>query len=111
MIEHGAIWVCTWGTDCERIHDTFDEADVGDGTKDSSEFIMTTWHTDDSLDEVVDFFLTCAFPLDQHLDTCSWVAITIGDCAQYSSVEETIERAITATETNEAQNKRMESNA
>lgn len=105
LIERGAIYVCTWGTDCERVHDIFDEADVGDGTNDSDEFIMTTWHADDSLDEAVDFFLTCAFPLDQHLDTCSWAAITIGDYASPSSVEETIKRAITANESNEAQNR------
>jgi len=51
LIERGAIYVCTWGSDCERVHDIFDEVDVGDGSEDTDEFIMTTWHTDDSLDE------------------------------------------------------------
>ena len=90
LIERGAIFVCTWGPDCERVHDIFDEADVGDGNSDPDDFIMTTWHTDDSLLEVVEFFLTCAFPLDWHLDECSWVAVTIGDSTPASSVEKAI---------------------
>jgi len=101
LIDRGAIYVCTWGPDCERVHDIFDEADIGDGTKDSDEFIMTTWHTDDSLHEAVEFFLNCAFPLDQHLDNCSWIVITVRGATPRSSVEETINRAISETETNE----------
>ena len=40
---------------------------------------MTTWHSNDTLSEAVDFFLASAFPSDEHFDAASYVAIAIGD--------------------------------
>jgi hypothetical protein len=30
-IDRGLFWVSVWGPDCERVHDIFDEVDVGEG--------------------------------------------------------------------------------
>lgn len=104
LVDRGVTYACAWGSDCERIHDVFDEVDVGAVSGDPDDFIMTTWHSDESLDEAVDFFLACAFPLDQHLDTCSWIAIIVGDATPASLVEDAIHRGISPTETTETQN-------
>ena len=41
------------GKDCELIHDIIDEYCVGDGT--SILYNITTWHDDETLDEVISF--------------------------------------------------------
>jgi hypothetical protein len=47
--------ICVVGGDCERVHDVIDELIVGDGSADDSEWPATTWHADQSLDEVRSF--------------------------------------------------------
>ncbi len=61
-IGHGLFAMSSWGTDCERVHDIFDEVDVeldlrtGDGRSLPSPVVMTAWHSDESLGEALDFF-------------------------------------------------------
>lgn len=43
-----------WGAGSERVHDALDEIIVGD-SDDPERFILTTWHSDESLSEVRDF--------------------------------------------------------
>jgi hypothetical protein len=82
MLDAGVVYVCTWGNDCEKMHDIFDEIIVereidkgGDGT-----CILTTWHSKDTLDEALWFALCSAFPDDKYKDMCrSILAMTIGD--------------------------------
>jgi len=47
-------YALTFGHDCERWHDGIDETCVGDGTA-GGRFLMTTWHDDEPIEEVVDF--------------------------------------------------------
>jgi hypothetical protein len=64
IMDAGCVYLCTWGPYCELMHDLADEAFVmkqlsvpnADGT------IMTTWHVDDSLAEVVEFALRSTEP-------------------------------------------------
>lgn len=67
----GAIYFCTWGRDCEWFHDIVDEVIVADGLSEctfsgptAGDVIMTTWHENESLEEALDFFATCAVPTD-----------------------------------------------
>ncbi len=74
-LTQGAVYVCTWGPDCERVHDIFDEAIVGrllDGGEAASSHttITTTWHHGETLEEAFDFFLTAAAPGDDHAAVC-----------------------------------------
>eukprot|EP01037_Dinobryon_pediforme_P033461 gene33461-38903_t len=50
----GIKWIAVVGDECSRIEDMIDELVVGDGS-DLSRFIMTTWHENQSLSEVVEF--------------------------------------------------------
>ena len=46
---------CTVGKDCELWHDIMDEIIVGDGTVENNFDMVTTWHNDETLEEVIDF--------------------------------------------------------
>jgi len=59
IINNGLSYVCLWGEDCERVHDIIDEAIVMREIESGIELplIMTTWHTNDTLDEALWFAL------------------------------------------------------
>jgi hypothetical protein len=70
-LKHGMVYFCSWGPGCERFHDIVDEViledDIGErkfAGPNRGDVIMTTWHTEDTLEEALDFFLTCAVPTD-----------------------------------------------
>jgi len=74
LLRAGCIYFCVWGADCERVHDIFD----GD-CLDVKPLIMTTWHSKESLDDALWFFVYSAFPDDGYWDTSrSGLAISIG---------------------------------
>jgi hypothetical protein len=47
-------YALTFGHDCEIWHDIIDETCVGDGAGEER-FIMTTWHDDEPIEDVIDF--------------------------------------------------------
>lgn len=55
IIEQKVLLFCSVGKDCELWHDIMDEMLVGDGSFERDFFMITTWHTDESLAEVVEF--------------------------------------------------------
>jgi hypothetical protein len=70
-LNQGMVYFCAWGPDCERFHDIVDELVVEDGVgaskfagPSSSDTVMTTWHTTDTLEDAIDFFASCAVPTD-----------------------------------------------
>src|ERR1700681_2388283 len=74
LLDAGCIYFCAWGTDCERVHNVFDGECL-----DVDPVIMTTWHSEDSLDDALWFFVYSAYPDDGYLDTCrSALALTVG---------------------------------
>ena len=54
FIDKRILLFCAVGKDCELWHDVMDEHLVGDGV-DRDFFMITTWHEDESLQEVRDF--------------------------------------------------------
>jgi ADP-heptose:LPS heptosyltransferase len=78
LLARGLAYICTWGPDCERVHDIFDCAYVGDGTVALTLDFMSTWHSSDSFHEAVAFFALAAFPTDDACEDLSYVAILIG---------------------------------
>lgn len=79
-ISRGACWVSTWGPDCERVHDIFDEVAVGDGLAEPAS-VLTTWHDDEPLSETLSFFWDSAFcPGDRESGPLRLV-IAVGDRA------------------------------
>jgi hypothetical protein len=63
LIGLGASYICCWGPDCERFHDCFDEADwMVNGESSDGRVLMTTWHSDEPLQEAIWFGLNSAIP-------------------------------------------------
>jgi hypothetical protein len=52
-IESGCGYICAWGDGCELVHDLFDEVAIA-----VDRFVMSTWHTDESLADALYFSLT-----------------------------------------------------
>ena len=74
LLRAGCVYFCAWGADCERVHDVFDGECF-----DVEPVIMTTWHSQDSLDEALWFFVSNAYPDGGYWDTSrSGLAISIG---------------------------------
>ena len=74
LLKSGCVYFCAWGPDCERVHDLFDSQ-----CDKATPLIMTTWHTNDSLDDVVWQFTNCSWPADEYWDSSrSGLALTVG---------------------------------
>jgi hypothetical protein len=86
-LDRGIVYFCAWGPGCERFHDIVDEVIVEDGVSkrrfvgpNASDVIMTTWHEDESLEEALDFFVTCAVPTGGFASDSSFrLVITVGN--------------------------------
>jgi len=59
----GCVYVCTWGEGCEWLHDAFDEAFIRAVPEDrwDDEFVLTTWHDDEPLDEALWYAVFVAY--------------------------------------------------
>ena len=69
LIDAGGVYFCTWGDNCELVHDIIDEELVGDGLAlDVKPHVMTSWNDDDSLAEAIWFALYTATPI-RHTST------------------------------------------
>jgi hypothetical protein len=78
-LKSGLAYLCVWGPDCERVHDIFDEVDVELDADQTKPVVMTTWHSDESLEDALSFFLHSAFPDEAYEKTClDWIIAPIG---------------------------------
>ena len=76
----GAVYVCAWGPDCERVHDTVDDVHLAANSFSPDALtLMTTWHSKEPLSEAIWFALNCASPSDGYDEGCaSIVGLIIG---------------------------------
>lgn len=84
LFSRGASYLCTWGRDCERVHDVAEETDAFPDELASPEDTvrLTTSHTDDPLEEVVDFLLRWTVPHAYYAPTTNAsLVLCIGDDA------------------------------
>ena len=80
LLKAGAIYICAWGPDCERVHDIFDEEIVGSDPSPDDPFIMTTWHSRETLAGAIWFVLMCSnMDEDCALGCTSTLGVTIGN--------------------------------
>jgi hypothetical protein len=76
LLAAGCVYICTWGSGCERVHDIFDHVDVTRSPE--GPWVMSTWH-DEPFDEALWFLLFAAYPDPSFADTCcSAVVVSIG---------------------------------
>jgi hypothetical protein len=79
LIGRGLAWLCTWGPDCERVHDSFDLALLEFDPQGARGVIMTTWHDDEPLSEAIWFFVSAASPDKSYEKTClDWIVAGVG---------------------------------
>jgi len=91
LLEHGCAYLCTWGPDCERVHDAMDRCVVDNDPPNSSRgTVMTTWHDQESLEEALDFFLSCTLPDESFAPHgCNRaIAIAIGSSEWVNAIRE-----------------------
>ncbi|MGH9968072.1 MAG: DUF7684 family protein [Pyrinomonadaceae bacterium] len=81
LVANGMRYFCSWGGDCERVHDLVDSVIIEndpDETEDS--VIITMWFEEKSLDEALWQFLYVAFPANDYEADCQAdLAIVIGN--------------------------------
>jgi hypothetical protein len=70
-LQQGMVYCCLWGPGCERFHDIVDDVVAEDGRNECrfvgpgpGDAIMTTWHSDESLEQALEFFATSALPTE-----------------------------------------------
>ena len=49
--------------------------------------MMSTWHSKESLEEAIWFFVHCAVPLDTEMETTSCLAVTVGSSDWAAAVD------------------------
>lgn len=90
LLRAGAVYVCAWGRDCERVHGIVDSVLVKTAVASDSDTalgVMTTWHSEESLADATWFLLFTAHPDDAYSSTCtSSVAITVGASARADEI-------------------------
>jgi hypothetical protein len=87
LVEAGAVYVCVWGPDCERVHDLFDQASPVEESPTQNDVVMTTWHQKESLEEALWFFVNCAVPTESFVSECqNWIAVSIGNDNWYREI-------------------------
>jgi hypothetical protein len=80
ILRKGLVYLSAWGPDCERVHDIFDEVEIGRDPEQGKPVVMTTWHADESLEEAVWFFVNAAFSDEAYASSCSdWILASVGN--------------------------------
>jgi hypothetical protein len=97
LLGAGLAYICTWGPDCQRVHDIFDECYVGDGTTEPTFDFTSTWHSSDTIEEAVEFFAFTAVPSDSAFDDLSYLAILVGPVQSDVDFIDTISTHISQT--------------
>ncbi len=83
LLDWGAVYICAWGPDCERVHDIIDEEEVGPNTPAIGDrVVLTTWHAAEPLAEAIWFVLHNSWPDQAYESGCrATFAIAIGSPA------------------------------
>jgi hypothetical protein len=95
-LDQGAVYVCAWGPDCERVHDIIDEVLVARNPDATDEdVIMTTWHDDETLEEALWFAVNSAIPAGAYEETCkTLVVIAVGSQDWGSLIAKTLSESV-----------------
>ncbi|HEV7504955.1 MAG TPA: hypothetical protein VGS07_08595 [Thermoanaerobaculia bacterium] len=81
LVAEGLAYLVAWGPDCERVHDLFDRIDMEENVE-ADTVIMTTWHSNEPLEEALWFALSSAWPAPPYDQGCAaTVAVAIANNA------------------------------
>lgn len=81
LFAKGLCYICVWGTECERVHDIFDEVEIAEGWQISPDsVVMSTWHAGECLAEALWFFVNITEPDIAYELTCTaGLAVAVGN--------------------------------
>lgn len=80
LITKGLKYILCWGIDCEKAHDTFDLGNILWEEENATEnHVMSTWHNDESFEEVLWFCLYNASPDDKFWSKTSIVVVSVSN--------------------------------
>jgi hypothetical protein len=78
-LSKGMVYFCSWGPGCERFHDIVDHVRDRFDPSSQNDVVMTTSHSDESLEEALDFFAMCAVPSDGYAENSGYrIVMCIG---------------------------------
>jgi len=87
LLDAGAVYICSWGPGCERLHDLVDDAVLFRQSPVSEEaVILSTWHTDEPLEEAVRFARSAAWPSSDYEDSCRSVVVVCVDDPRWAAL-------------------------
>jgi len=100
LLSKGLACLCTWGPDCERVHDLFDVAARGINSElPGDDVIMTTWHAGVPMEEALWFFVHAAFVTGKFEKTCKdWIIAPISNPEWEQLIRSKIAQISTITE-------------
>jgi hypothetical protein len=83
LLDSGAVYICAWGPNCERVHDIIDEEEVGPNPPtEVDRVVMTTWHSGEPLAEAIWFVLHNSWPDEAYAAGCgATLGVAIGSPA------------------------------
>jgi len=74
LLDSGCTYLVAGGSECERWHDSADQEFINLNLPEpeySHRFLMTTWHTDESPEEVATYFVNTVFPGETSIEEYS----------------------------------------
>ena len=92
LLSQGAVEVCTWGTDCERVHDIFDG--VIAERRPGEPFVVTTWHANEPLTEALWYAVWAVLPDETFgdLDSFPVVFVVVGETSRVCEIRTWVAR-------------------
>ncbi len=92
LVESGCLWMMAWGRDCSLWDDSVDCANIEmfPGDIPDDKFVITTWHSDETLEDVVWFATFSASHPDVLLEKL--VVLDIGSDARKEEIAALIEK-------------------
>jgi hypothetical protein len=100
-LKRGMVYCCAWGPGCERVHDIIDGVLVVSETEGhplstpiiQDDTVMTTWHDDETLEDVVEFFIWSSCPAPSYVEESNvWLAFSVANPAWTVSIREHFQR-------------------
>jgi hypothetical protein len=100
LLSKGLASLCTWGPDCERVHDLFDFAARDIESKlPGDDVVVTTWHSDETMEEALWYFARASFVTDNFVKTCKdWIISPISNPEWEQQIRAKIARIDSSTE-------------
>jgi hypothetical protein len=81
LLDSGMIYLSTFGNNCELIHDLADDIITNPSSNyenlENDSLITTTWHTNETIEETLDFMINCANPSDNFLNNTKNILIFV----------------------------------